>query len=174
MELPQSVEWALHCCWLLAQSDGESPLPRRKFAEFFELPEPYLAKVLKQLVAAGVLTSSQGVGGGYRLARPATDITALDVVDGVDGGGDLFHCTEIRQRGPVPLTAEQCRQPCGIAKVMHDAELAWRRSLAATTLADLIDRARPPSERRAAKWLGSQARPDLAGRVQRRGGRPVA
>jgi hypothetical protein len=39
MELPQTVEWALHCCWLLAQTDG-SPVPRRRLAEFFALPEP--------------------------------------------------------------------------------------------------------------------------------------
>ena len=69
MELPQTVEWALHCCWLLAQTDG-SPVPRRRLAEFFDLPEPYLAKLLKALVAAGVLTSVPGVNGGYRLGRP--------------------------------------------------------------------------------------------------------
>ena len=37
------------------QRDGHAPLPRRKLAEFYELPEPYLAKVLKQLVTAGML-----------------------------------------------------------------------------------------------------------------------
>ena len=162
MELPQGVEWALHCCWLLAQSDGQTPLPRRRLAEFFELPEPYLAKVLKQLVGAGVLTSVPGAAGGYLLARPAGRITAWDVVAAVDGGRGMFRCTEIRQRGPVPLKASECRQPCGIAKVMHGAELAWRNELARTSLADLISQARPPSEKRAAKWLGAQARPGLA------------
>jgi Rrf2 family protein len=165
MELPQGVEWALHCCWLLAQSDGATPLPRRKLAEFFELPEAYLAKVLKPLVTAGILTSVPGAAGGYRLARPAAAITTLEIVSAVGGDRGLFRCTEIRQRGPVPLTAAQCKQPCGIAKVMHGAELAWRHELSLTTLADLLAQAKLPSERRAARWLGPLARPEIAARA---------
>ena len=161
MELPQTVEWALHCCWLLAQTDG-SPVPRRRLAEFFDLPEPYLAKLLKALVAAEVLTSVPGVNGGYRLARPAGQVTVLDVVRAVNGHTAMFHCSEIRQRGPVGLTAGQCRQPCGIAKVMYNAELAWRNALAAVTVADLIENAADVSADRAARWLGRQARPGLA------------
>jgi Rrf2 family protein len=160
MELPHTVEWALHCCWLLAQTDG-SPVPRRRLAEFFDLPEPYLAKLLKALVAAEVLTSVPGVNGGYRLARPADQITALDVVRGVNGHTTMFHCAEIRQRGPVGLTAGQCRQPCGIAKVMYGAELAWRNALAAATVADLIENAAGVSADRAARWLGPRARAGL-------------
>jgi DNA-binding IscR family transcriptional regulator len=99
-----------------------------------------------------------GVNGGYRLARPPERITVLDVVRGVDGHRAMFHCAEIRQRGPVALTASQCRQPCGIARVMYDAELAWRNSLAAATVADLIENAAGISAERAARWLGAQAR----------------
>nr|WP_245980329.1 Rrf2 family transcriptional regulator [Gryllotalpicola protaetiae] len=80
-------------------------------AEFFELPEPYLAKVLKQLTAAGILSSTAGVGGGYRLARPAAKITALEVVRAVNGEAAIFHCAEIRQNGPVGLSPGQCTQP---------------------------------------------------------------
>jgi Rrf2 family protein len=157
MELPHTVEWAVHCCWLLARTDG-SPLPRRRLAEFFDLPEPYLAKLLKTLVAGEVLTSVPGVNGGYRLARPADRITVLDVVRAVNGHIAMFHCAEIRQRGPVGLTAGQCAQPCGIAKVMYEAELAWRNALAGVTVADLVENAADASASRAARWLGPQAR----------------
>ena len=167
MELPQTVEWAVHCCWLLAQTDG-SPVPRRRLAEFFDLPEPYLAKLLKALVAAEVLGSVPGVNGGYRLARPAAQITVLEVVRGVNGHTAMFHCAEIRQRGPVGLTAAQCRQPCGIAKVMYDAELAWRNALAAVTVADLTENATDVSADRAARWLGPQARTGLTDHPIRR------
>lgn len=161
MELPHTTEWALHCCWLLAQSDG-SPLPRRRLAEFFDLPEPYLAKVLRLLVDADVLVSVPGINGGYRLARPAEEITALDAVQAVNGHAAMFHCAEIRQRGPVGLAAGQCRRPCGIAKVMYDAELAWRNALAATTVRDLTENAAQASADRAGRWLGTQARAGLA------------
>lgn len=152
----------MHCCWLLAQSDGTTPLPRRRLAEFFELPEAYLAKVLKQLVRAGILTSVPGAGGGYLLAKPPAHITAWAVVNAVGGGGGMFHCAEVRQQGPVPLTQSECQHPCGIAKVMYAAEVAWRNELAKATIADLVARARPPSERRAARWLGPLARPGIA------------
>jgi Rrf2 family protein len=164
MQLPQTVEWALHCCWLLAQSNGDATIRRREFAEFFDLPEPYLAKVLKRLTAARILTSVPGVNGGYRLARPASAINALEVVNAV-GGQSTFHCTEIRQNGPVGLDPAQCTQPCGIAKLMHTAEVAWRNELAKMSLADLIESALPASEGRAAKWLGDRARPELRERV---------
>jgi hypothetical protein len=67
-----------------------------------------------------------------------------------------------KTRGPVALTAQQCKKPCGIATVMHGAELAWRNELAATTVADLIGNAPAVSARRAARWLGERARPGLA------------
>ena len=163
MELPQTVEWAVHCCWLLAQTDG-SPVPRRRLAEFFDLPEPYLAKLLKALVAAEVLSSVPGVNGGYRLARPANQVTVLDVVRAANGHTAMFHCAEIRQRGPVGLTPAQCRLPCGIAKVMYEAELAWRNALAAVTVAELTENAAGVSADRAARWLGPQARAGLMDR----------
>jgi Rrf2 family protein len=49
------------------------------------LPERFLLKVLKPLVSAGVLYSVRGPNGGYRLARPAKDITLLEVIETVDG-----------------------------------------------------------------------------------------
>lgn len=161
MRLPQSVEWALHCCWLLAQTEAGIALPRRRFAEFFELPEPYLAKVLQQMVAAGILRSVPGAKGGFQLSRPADRITALQVVRAVAQEEALFHCSEIRQRGPEGLTAAQCTRPCGIARVMHGAELAWRSELAKTSIADLIAAAATASHERAARWLGSDARSEL-------------
>ena len=167
MELPRTVEWALHCCWLLAKTAAKTPVPRRSLAEFFELPEPYLAKMLKQLVTAGILTSVPGVSGGYRLNRPAETITVLDVVRAVAREGSMFHCAEIRQRGPVGLTPEQCTAPCGIAKVMHRAELAWRAELAATTIAQLVENAAPVSTDRAARWLSHQ--PHVAAAPSQRG-----
>jgi len=160
MNLPPSTEWALHCCWLLAQSDG-TPVPRRRLAEFFDLPEPYLAKVLKSLVNANVLESVPGNAGGYRLSRPASKIRVLDVVEGLSGTERTFLCAEIRQRGPVGLSREQCRAPCRIAAVMADAENAYRDALAKTTLGDLIADTSKPSADRVLRWLGPHARAGL-------------
>jgi Rrf2 family protein len=49
------------------------------------IPERFLLKVLKPLVSAQILLSIKGPNGGYRLARPASDVTMLEVIEAVDG-----------------------------------------------------------------------------------------
>jgi Rrf2 family protein len=151
------VEWALHCTWLLTFAPSGEAVSTRRLAEFYDLPEAYLAKVLKALVRAGVLHASSGPRGGFSLGRAAAEITVADVVEAVEGRSPLFHCAEIRQRGPIPLTAEACRQPCGIAAVMTRAERAWRQELAATTIADLVESSGVGAEARARSWLERRA-----------------
>jgi Rrf2 family protein len=153
MKLSERVEWALHCTWTLAAASSTGPLSTRRLAEFYDLPAPYLAKVLNSLVRAGVLTATSGPRGGFRLARPATEITAAEVLEAVEGRGQLFTCTEIRQRGPVPLTGAACRRPCGIARLMDRAEQAWRNELAATTIADLVGTSGVGAPDRLSRWL---------------------
>lgn len=153
MSLSEGVEWSLHCAWLLTHVPPGEALPSRRMAEFYGLPSAYLSKLLKSLVRAGILDATTGPKGGFRLARPARDITVLDIMEAVEGKAPLFQCMEIRQRGPVPASTADCRRPCGIAKVMHDAERAWRAQLAATTVADLAGQTSTGSDSRARGWL---------------------
>ncbi len=139
MKMGEGVEWSLHCCVTLAWLDGEPPVPIARLAAWFDLPVEYLKKRLQALVRAGILTSTPGVRGGFTLARPPQRITLLDVVTAVEGGVDPFRCTEIRQRGASGCAAgSEFTKPCGIATAMRRAELAWRRELAAQTIADLV------------------------------------
>jgi Rrf2 family protein len=157
MKLSEGVEWALHCTWTLAADPSPQPISTRRLAEFYDLPAPYLAKVLSSLVRAGVLTATSGPRGGFRLAKPATEITAAEVVEAVEGRGQLFSCTEIRQRGPVPLSGAACRMPCGISRLMDRAEGAWRAELAATTIADLVGMSGVGAPQRLSRWLETKA-----------------
>ncbi len=129
----------MHCAWLLALLPDGTALTASRLAEFYDLPESYLAKLLKALVLAGLLGSSTGPRGGFRLARPPDVITVLDIADAVD---------------PAASPAAACRRPCGIAAVMHEAERAWRSSLGATTVADLAGNASIGSLSRAKEWFG--------------------
>jgi Rrf2 family protein len=140
VRLSQGVEWGLHCAVLLAQAPDGLAVPRRMLAEQYDLPEAYLAKQLQSLVAGGILHAVSGPRGGYRLARPAAGVTVLDVLDAVEGSASPFVCQEIRQRGRVALTPEQCRRPCAIAAVMTQAHQAWRASLRAVTIGELAGR----------------------------------
>ncbi|MDX2197580.1 MAG: Rrf2 family transcriptional regulator [Phycisphaerae bacterium] len=57
-----------------------------ELAEALHLPGAYAAKVMTQLARANVLRSDRGPRGGFRLSRPPTDITLLDIVEAVDEG----------------------------------------------------------------------------------------
>ena len=75
-------------------------LPKGKLASIGEvakaqsIPREFLAKILKDLTWAEILVSFQGVTGGYRLSRPAKDITFLDVIEAMDGQVYLNLCCE--------------------------------------------------------------------------------
>lgn len=163
MSLSEGVEWSVHCAWFLAQVPEGEAVPSRRLAEFYGLPPAYLAKLLKLLVRAGIFDATTGPRGGFRLARPAGDITVLDVVDAVEGTAPMFQCREIRQRGPMPASKADCRRSCGIATVMHEAEAAWRGRLAATTVADLAGQTSSGSGSRAVRWL--ETLPERASRA---------
>ncbi|MBC7834139.1 MAG: Rrf2 family transcriptional regulator [Phycisphaerales bacterium] len=78
----QTTEYALRAMAWLALSPDEL-VPTGAIAERTLVPEHYLAKVLQSLAAANLIKGRRGVGGGYRLARRAEDITLLDVVRSV-------------------------------------------------------------------------------------------
>jgi Rrf2 family protein len=114
MKLSEGVEWALHCCTVLALVPEGRALPASRLAEFHGVPTAYLAKHLQALSRAGVIESVPGQRGGYRLARPADEITLYDVVSAVEGSAPAFRCTEIRQRGPAGLEPSAYPLPCAI------------------------------------------------------------
>jgi Rrf2 family protein len=138
MRMSEGVEWVIHSCTVLAAlPDGEA-LPAARLAEFHGVPAAYLAKHLQAAAAAGIVTSIPGPRGGYRLARPPSEISLLAIALAVDGDDTAFRCSEIRQRGPAVGPPAVYRKPCGIARAMWRAEDAWRAELAATTVGDLV------------------------------------
>jgi Rrf2 family protein len=156
MKMSEGVEWALHCAWTLAAAQSDESMSSGRLAEFYDLPGPYLSKVLNALVRADILAATSGPRGGFRLARPAEQITAADVIEAIEGRQPMFTCTEIRQRGPAPLTGQACRKACGISRLMARAEQAWRTELAATTIADLVQESGVGAPERLSKWLAGE------------------
>ncbi|MEU6407998.1 Rrf2 family transcriptional regulator [Microbispora sp. NPDC046933] len=138
MKLPASTEWVLHCATTLAQLEPGATASAAQLAEYYDVPAPYLAKQLQALVRAGVLAAMTGPRGGFRLARAASDITLLQIVEAVDGASSPYECREIRQQGRGALPPEDCRRICVLAEKMAEAHAAWRSSLAGVTLADIL------------------------------------
>lgn len=139
MRVSEGVEWAIHCCTLLAVVPEGTALPASRLAEYHGVPTAYLAKHLQALAGEGILEAVAGRRGGYRLGRQAKHISLLDIVDAIEGVEPAFRCTEIRQRGPAVATGPRAyRKPCGIARAMWAADEAWRNELASRTIADLL------------------------------------
>ncbi len=68
----------------LARSDS-APVPISQVAEKRGMPVQFLEQLFSTLRRAGLLTSQRGAKGGYQLARPAEEITVLEVVQALDG-----------------------------------------------------------------------------------------
>ena len=128
-----------------------------RLAEYHDVPAPYLAKHLQALTRAGVFVAVPGPRGGYRLVRPASDVTVLEIVEAVDGTQPAFRCAEIRRRGPSAVAASEYQLPCGIHRAMVRADEAWRVELRVTTIADLlvsvVTEAPPEALAKGIRWL---------------------
>ncbi|MFS8113831.1 Rrf2 family transcriptional regulator [Rhizobium jaguaris] len=165
-----SVEYGLHSLLWLAGS--ATPVSSRDLAEFQGISPSFVAKIFPKLEKAGIVRASEGVHGGYLLARKPGDITILDVVDAIEGEKPLFDCQEIRgrcalfgDRPPGWATAGTC----AIHAVMLRAEKAMRDSLASQTLADvagIVDRKAPAD-------FSNDVRDWLGGRIKSRARKPV-
>jgi Rrf2 family protein len=77
---------------LTTRSDGTAA-SAREMSEAYAIPLELLAKVLQRLVRARLLVSVQGTRGGYRLARPAANISIADVIQAVDGPVTVTACS---------------------------------------------------------------------------------
>lgn len=139
MVLKNQVEWALHCCNLLAGLPEGKFLAAKDLAEYHGVPKEYLGKALQRLSAAGLVETTLGPTGGYRLAKPVADITFLDIVEAVEGHRSTFVCTEIRLNSPCRVDKRGGGGgPCSIAEAMHGADEAWRSHLRSITLKSLL------------------------------------
>lgn len=161
MQLKNQVEWALHCSAILAGLPAGRYLATKALAELHGVPKEYLSKALQGLSQAGLVESTLGPSGGYRLARPVGEISFLDIVEAVEGKGPIFACTEIRRNNPCRPAGFCDAKPCAIARVMWEADRAWRDKLGSVSLADLAVTLKDdiPAElmERTAEWVAERS-----------------
>ena len=85
MKLTRASSYAIHALVFMAGQKNSRPIASHNIAQARGIPERFLLKVLKPLVSVRLLMSIKGPNGGYRLARPANEITLLDILEAVDG-----------------------------------------------------------------------------------------
>jgi Rrf2 family protein len=89
MRLTRAAYYALQAVVYMAnqkKNRDDRPIASHTIAAQRRIPERFLLKVLKPLVAAQILHSIKGPNGGYRLARSPHEITMLEVVEAAEGG----------------------------------------------------------------------------------------
>jgi len=110
-------------------------------AGYQRIPERFLAKIFTRLKKAKLVKATEGISGGFILAKPAKNIHVMEVLGAVDPGRVLFACAEIRQNctlfGPTP-PGWAVSGPCRIHAFMEEAEQKLQSFLASKTLADLV------------------------------------
>ena len=80
MKLNKSTRYALHAALELALADDQ-PITAAQIAVRYEIPDNVVAKVLQQLARSGIARGVRGVGGGYRLVHPASEVAVQDIID---------------------------------------------------------------------------------------------
>jgi len=79
--MTKTGEYALQALIHLAQHIDRWPIPGREIARRAGIPAKYLQKILGDLTRAGVLKSSPGRNGGFRLCRPGNRISLFEVIE---------------------------------------------------------------------------------------------
>ena len=85
MGISTPAQYAVRALVSLACRGGSTSVRIREIADSEDIPYAFLAKLVGQLVQAGLLDSFKGPNGGVRLAKPAHRITILEVIQSIDG-----------------------------------------------------------------------------------------
>lgn len=92
---------------------------------------PTVSKLLKLLARAGLVTSTRGSNGGYKLARDAAEISAADVIDALEGPVSITECSS---------TDSRCEHEgvCNVGGAWQNINVAIRSALQEVSLRDLL------------------------------------
>ncbi|MPY69620.1 MAG: Rrf2 family transcriptional regulator [Alphaproteobacteria bacterium] len=129
MRLTAFTDYGLRALMRLA-ADPDRSVSTEEIATEFAISRHHLTKVVRDLAAAGYVTTQRGAGGGFRLARPPRSITLGEVVRALERRHALVEC--FREDGGACVLTPHCRLKGRLAA----AREAFLRELDTTTLAD--------------------------------------
>lgn len=141
MRLSKRGEYGLRAMITLAEytqkSDSPAMMQIKEISEHEQIPPKFLEQILLTLKNAGLLHSKMGVGGGYYLSKPASEITLGQIFRVLDGPVAPIKCVS-------QMAYESCGCPdeetCGLRLVMSDVRNAIADILDNTSLADVTKR----------------------------------
>jgi Rrf2 family protein len=150
MHLLAQEEYGLRCLAQVARNRADQPLTIQEIAAAEGLSPEYTAKLMRALRQGGLVESTRGAAGGYRLARAPSEITAWDVIRALGGSffPDGFCESYPGQRRDCVHTPN-----CSIRSLWRAVESAVRDVMEGITLADLS------RDERQLLWIDSPAEP---------------
>jgi Rrf2 family protein len=113
LTLTKRADYAIRAVLALAQAGGGERVSVRRLAADQWIPAAFLPRVMGDLVAARLVEGALGRAGGYRLARPADEVSLLDVVEAVEGDVRRSGC--VLRGGPCPLSGVCAVHPVFVA-----------------------------------------------------------
>ena len=135
MKLSTRTRYGVRAILELAENAGKGPLQLRIIAQRQDISAKYLEQLMAVLKSAGFIRSIRGAKGGYVLARPADEIRLNEVFHCLEGTVTTAECVE---------DEKYCQRAAGCAArlVWTEVHEAIEKVLEATTLQNLIDKAR--------------------------------
>lgn len=144
MQITKAAEYGVLGLVALARRPVGEVVMIDRIGEEEDIPKSFLGKIFQNLARAGIVRSARGSGGGFALARPASDIQALEIIEAIEGPIALQRCLDeelgCEHRGGCAL--------CGLLAVAQDRV---KEVFAGTSLADLAGRHIPNGRVRQAR-----------------------
>lgn len=139
----------------MAHSDRKHNIGIKELSAALGVSDSYLSKIMSKLRQDGIVRAVPGVNGGYELARPAGQISFLDVIQVIEGRQQLFECSNLSSRQHRILAEETASEgnqgdsghnECLVKKVMDGAEEQLYQYLREHTIQTVIDAASKRSQ----------------------------
>ncbi len=117
IRLTKAGEYGMRALRYLVETNPQERVSIADISSAKKIPEPFLRKLFKPLVGKNIVISTRGVAGGVRLARPAEEITLLEVIEALEGPFALNDCL---------LDDARCEfvSECGMHSVWDEAQAA--------------------------------------------------
>src|SRR5688500_4897004 len=107
MRLTSLADYAVVMTAAAARHAAGARLSATVLAQETGVPLPTAQKLTGRLAAAGLLTTARGTGGGFRLTRPAVEISLADIIEAVEGPIEMTSCVDADRPDCVPGSGGQ-------------------------------------------------------------------